>query len=227
MNARSHRLNWGHQLPAAQAPRPTLTAISDLPGQLDGVGSSEFRQFLQEHHSRVGELCRILSLAMGLSEERADSVARAGALHDIGKLFVPEAILQHPGPLNAAEQMAVRQHSFWGYVTLRRSDDPVIQLAATVALQHHECWDGSGYPFGLAGEDICLEARIVTICDVYDALRAQRPYKAGFSHEEAMGKILRGDERISPAMFDPDMLTTFEQIQASCSKTFETLRPGI
>jgi len=209
---------------AAALPSTALMGgVAALPS-MQIVGSSEFRLFLQEHHHRVGELSRIIALATGFSVDHADAIARAGALHDIGKLFVPEAILQQPGPLNAAEQMPVRQHSFWGYVALRRSDDPVIQLAATVALQHHESVDGSGYPFGLAGDDIAIEARIVSVCDVYDALRAQRPYKPGFTHEEAFHKILHGDDRIRPSMFDPHVLRHFQQVQTACADTFDRLR---
>lgn len=206
--------------PASRA----MAANEDI-SSFDLIGSSDFRIFLHQHHERVGELARILARTIGLSSRDADRVARAGALHDIGKLFVPEAILQQPGPLNAEEQLAVRRHSFWGYVALRRSEDPDVQLASMVALQHHECFDGSGYPFGIHGTDICLEARIVTICDVYDALRAQRPYKEGFSHDRAMSVMLEGDERIRPAMFDPELLAAFVRVQDRCATLFEEMRP--
>lgn len=189
------------------------------------VGSGEFRAFLQQHHHRVGLLCRVVAHAVGLDPSHCERIAQAGALHDIGKLFVPQAILQRPGPLTDDERNLVQKHSYWGSIILGRSPDPVMQLAATVALQHHECWDGAGYPFGLRGEEICIEARVVAICDVYDALRAQRPYKAGCSHEEAMDIVIGGDERLSPTMFDPDVLRAFVSVHARCGAIFDELRP--
>ena len=205
----------------AFASEPTFVpfAETDLP-LLGNVGSGEFRQFLQEHHHRVGQLCHTVAATHGLEPSHSEAVARAGALHDIGKIFVPEAILQQPGPLNDKERDLVQKHSYWGSIILGRNTDPIMQLAATVALQHHECWDGTGYPFGLSGEDICIEARIVTVCDVYDALRAQRPYKEGYSHQQAMDVMLHGDERLSPNMFDPDVLRAFIAAQLQCETIF-------
>lgn len=223
MTAALPMTNWDHSLAGVQAPRLATAAASKPRQGFEVIGSSDFRQFLRGHHRRVGELCRLVAHKMGFTAAKADAIAQAGALHDIGKLFVSEAIFQHEGPLDAEQQMAVRSHSFWGYVTLRRSEDPVIQLAAAVALQHHERWDGKGYPFGLSGEDIRIEARIVMVCDVYDALRTERPYKGGSSHDEAMDKILNGDERITPAMFDPDVLTAFAGIQDECRDLFAGL----
>jgi HD-GYP domain-containing protein (c-di-GMP phosphodiesterase class II) len=225
MNALNPIYTVQPSIAARSAPSLKLAASNGGAAAHEVIGSSEFRQFLKGHHERVGEFSRIVAKAMGFSASQADVIASAGAMHDIGKLFVPEAVLQQPGPLNAEEQMAVRRHSFWGYVTLRRSEDPSIQLASIVALQHHESFDGSGYPFGLCGDEIRIEARIVSVCDIYDALRAARPYKIGFSHEEAMEKLLHGDERIRPSMFDPQVLAAFDRVQLLCRDAFERLYP--
>lgn len=198
----SHSCNFGH-------------------GALGDIGSPRFRWFLHQHHRRVGELCRLVARTHGLGRSRSEIIARAGALHDIGKLFVPEAILQRPGPLTDDERDLVQKHSIWGSIILGRSDDPIMHLAAAVALQHHECYDGTGYPLGLKKDEICIEARIVTVCDVYDALRARRPYKEGLSHEGAMNVLVSGDERVSPTMFDPDVLKTFASIQEQCRTMFD------
>jgi putative two-component system response regulator len=142
------------------------------------------------------------------------SIARlqfAAGLHDIGKVNLPDSILQKSGPLDATEWDAMREHPKLGFDILCQSDDSCVRTAALVALCHHERWDGSGYPCGLAGEEIPPEARIVGLCDVYHALRETRPYKSSLNHEQALAIILNGDGsgRTRPSHFDPITYAAF------------------
>jgi putative two-component system response regulator len=147
----------------------------------------------------------------------------AAGLHDIGKLIIPERIINKPGPLDPDEWQVMRQHPELGFNILRGSDNEVVKVAANVVLRHHECWDGSGYPGGLAGEAISREARIVGICDAYHALRETRPYRAGMSHDTVMGMILEGDAsgRLHPGKFDPAVLAAFRASGDAVRAAFE------
>jgi HD-GYP domain-containing protein (c-di-GMP phosphodiesterase class II) len=123
-------------------------------------------------------------------------------------MSVDAAVLKKKGKLTPEEWEEMRRHPTYGFEILRES--PRLLMAADIARCHHEKWDGSGYPAGVKGRAIPLSARIVAIADVYDALRSSRPYKPGFSHEEACRIILEGDGRIDPrAHFDPDLLEVF------------------
>ena len=184
------------------------------------VGDESVRFRIEAHHSRVAALSRFLALQMGLGPSQASLIADAAALHDIGKLFVSVSYLHKPGALNEDEWEIVRQHPVWGHAMLSPCQHPSLRLAAMVALQHHENWDGSGYPHGLSGEDIAIESRIVSICDVYDALRDDRPYRSGISHDEAVRVIERGDGRTHPTMFDPAVLQAFSQCHSSLGKLY-------
>ncbi len=163
---------------------------------------------IYHHGQRVGALCVALAEVLGLGACHVGKLRRAAELHDIGKLALSPELLQKPGTLDAMEWQAVRRHPKLGYQLLRQEQDSAANLASIVALQHHEYWDGSGYPGGLRGEAISREARIVALCDVYDALREERTYKPAMSHDQALRLILDGDNsgRIRPAMFDPALL---------------------
>jgi putative two-component system response regulator len=173
------------------------------------------------HQRRVGTMAAILAMAMGFGRAEAAAIGEAGRLHDVGKLFLPTAVLEKPGPLDHREQALVRRHADWGHAILSRSSDPELALAARVALEHHEHWDGTGYPFGLSGEQIGIEARIVTICDVYDALRERRAYRGALSHESAMAIIEHGDHRSRPGMFDPKVLAAMIVHQHKLRQVFD------
>jgi putative two-component system response regulator len=129
------------------------------------------------HIWRMAAYSRLLALAAGWSEEDARLLELAAPMHDTGKIGIPDAILKKPGRLDAEEWVVMRRHSRIGFEILRKGNTPLFQLAAEVALRHHEKWDGSGYPDGLAGEAIPESARIVAIADVFDALSMRRPYK--------------------------------------------------
>jgi putative two-component system response regulator len=182
--------------------------------------SEAMRLRMELHQRRVGALSRIVALHMGLTRAHASKLAAAAVLHDIGKVFVPTQYLQKRGALNDDEWSVVRQHPVWGHIILSPCQHPVLRLAAVIALQHHENWDGSGYPHQLSGEQICLEARIVTICDVYDALRHDRPYHDGVGHEKAVNIIARGDGRTRPGMFDPAVQKAFLECSSKLALVF-------
>lgn len=175
---------------------------------------------IELHQSRVGALSKAVALHMGLTRAHASKLAAAAVLHDIGKVFVPAQHFQKRGSLTDDEWAVVRQHPIWGHAILAPCQHPVLRLAAVIALQHHEYWDGSGYPYHLSGEQISLEARIVTICDVYDALRHDRPYHHAIGHAEAVSVIERGDGRTRPAMFDPAVHRAFMECSSKLARLF-------
>lgn len=164
-----------------------------------------------DHPKRVGQIAAILAAEIGLSQEEQDLLRRAAALHDIGKMSLPEGVLGHRHVLDPEERRQMERHTLLGASILAHVCTPWMKLAAVIALMHHERWDGSGYPIGLAGEDIPLAARLVAVADVYDALRSDRPYKNAQDHEQALARILDGDGRISPAQFDPAVLAALRR----------------
>lgn len=164
---------------------------------------------LHGHEARVGRLAHAICHRMGLPKSFANKVHRAAALHDIGKITIADGLLKKPGALDAGEWQVMRQHCEISRAILSGSDDPVLEMAAEIAWSHHECFDGSGYPRGLAGEAIPLGGRITAICDVYDALRENRVYRQGLSHATAVDIITKGDGRVTPAKFDPTVLAAF------------------
>ena len=149
--------------------------------------------------------CR-LAEASGWSKERCALLGLAAPMHDTGKIGIPDAVLCKPGKLDREEWAVMQTHSRIGYEILSKSDEPVFQLAAEIALHHHEKWDGSGYPDGLAGQAISESARITAIADVFDALTMQRPYKEAWPLERAVRMIRDGGGR----HFDPSLVKLFE-----------------
>ena len=142
---------------------------------------AEFRsQETGEHVQRVAEYVEILARNLGLSESESDLVKMASPLHDLGKLAIPDAILNKPGKLTEEEFEVIKTHTTHGYEMLRHSKRPLLKCAAVIAQSHQEKWDGTGYPDGLVGEDIPLYGRLVAIADVFDALGSKRCYKDGW-----------------------------------------------
>ena len=192
------------------------TPDPDFPAEGAEVGSlllEEIRRAISSrltaHHQRVSAMSQKLALHLGLTPAEAAEIGSAGSLHDIGMALLPDELLDHRGPLSMREKQLLNQHSSWGGSILDMAGG--LGLSAVVALQHHERWDGSGYPFGLAGEEICLAARIVAICAVYDALRNPRPGKAPLDHERAVRVLREGDDLSHAIAFDPAILETFER----------------
>ncbi|SDS02694.1 response regulator [Pseudomonas oryzae] len=141
------------------------------------------------HVIRMSHYSRLLALAAGLGEDEAEDLLHAAPMHDVGKIGIPDAILRKPGKLDADEWRVMREHARIGAKIIGEHPGGLLKMAHNIALCHHEKWDGSGYPHGLRGEAIPLEARIVAIADVFDALTSERPYKQAWSVEEAVALI--------------------------------------
>lgn len=152
------------------------------------------------HQQRVGDLAARIGRAMGLDDERIEGLRIGGYLHDVGKVVVPPDVLTRPGPLTADEYALVQTHALRGYEIL--SPVPFLWPVAQIARQHHERVDGSGYPDGLRGDDIIIEARIVAVADTFDAITSARPYRPARTPAEALAEIERG----APALFDPNVV---------------------
>lgn len=157
------------------------------------------------HVIRMSHYTHILALAAGYSEREADDLLNAAPMHDVGKIGIPDAILQKNGKLDDAEWAVMRQHAQIGAEIIGEHDSGLLQVARSIALTHHEKWDGSGYPNGLKGEEIPLAGRIVAIADVFDALTSVRPYKPAWPVEDAL-ELLR---RESGRHFDPQLVELF------------------
>ena len=162
-----------------------------------------------QHTERVGATAAQIGARMGLGPGEVGMLRRAAPLHDIGKLAIPDRILLKPGKLTAQELELMQTHTIRGVELLRNSDSPVLQMAAVVAETHHERWDGSGYPAGLAGEAIPLVGRIVAVADVFDALTHDRPYKAAWNATEALAHI----QNEAGSQFDPRVVAAFVAIR--------------
>jgi len=169
-----------------------------------------------EHNERIAVYCRLLGQEMGLAPEHLDRLVRAAPLHDVGKIAIPDSVLQKPGPLSIEETAVVRKHALLGAELLHAEGNPFMMLASTIARTHHEAWDGSGYPFGLKGDEIPLEGRIVAVCDVFDALLSERPYKKPWTFDDAAAEILR----LSGTKFDPGVVNAFRRALPLLSEAY-------
>lgn len=190
--------------------------------------AAEYRDNETAHHiMRVGRYVGITARELGLSDEIAELLEEASLLHDVGKIGIPDAVLLKPGTLTEEQYEIMRQHCAFGRRIIQQSPDSswerygtrtqldliepgnvtarLIPVAATIAQTHHEHWDGSGYPLGLAGEQIPIEGRITAVADVFDALSSKRPYKPAYSREKCMEILRRG----SGTHFDPVVLDAF------------------
>lgn len=177
------------------------------------------------HIQRVNRYAGALAANLGLDGDFVDVISYSAQMHDVGKIKIPVSILLKEGPLNREETDLIMMHPVYGEKIL--GDSPRLRTAREIALAHHENWDGSGYPYRLAGEQIPLSGRIVKIADVYDALRSKRSYKEPLGHGEALKVFREGDGRINPkAHFDPSMLTTFFQIEHIFEKIYESTEQG-
>lgn len=175
------------------------------------------------HILRTNEYSYYMARELGLPQGFCDEIRYSAQLHDVGKMSVDQAVLKKKGRLDDAERAEMDRHTMYGYKILH--DSPRLLMAAEIALNHHEKWAGGGYPNGIAGEAIPLSARIVQIADIYDALRAERPYKPGFSHDKSRDIILNGDDRIDPREhFDPGLIELFADTHTEFSRIWDELK---
>jgi putative two-component system response regulator len=174
------------------------------------------------HVRRISYYATHLARAMGRNDEFCDLIFHASPMHDVGKIGIPDHTLLKPGSFAAEEWEIMQSHTSIGYEILKGHSSPYLKMGAWIALCHHERWDGSGYPQGLRGEEIPLSARIMQICDIYDALRSERPYKKAFDHVKALEIITGGDGRTDPGHFDPAVLQAFVQTADEFAVIFDS-----
>ncbi len=175
-----------------------------------------------QHVERVNEYSFFLARRLGRPKAFCDEIRYSAQLHDVGKMSINVAILRKEGPLDEDERFEMMRHPEYGFQILSASDR--LQMAAEIALNHHEQWDGGGYPAGRKGEEIPASARIVTLADIYDALRSKRSYKPGLTHDQARQIILEGDDRFDPGgHLDPKLLEIFSEHHSGMAEIWDSL----
>jgi putative two-component system response regulator len=168
--------------------------------------AAEFRDDdTAQHVDRMSRYCELLARRKGWDYDQCELIRTASVMHDVGKIGIPDRILLKPGKLTEEEFEIMKKHAEFGYRILSDSKSEFLQMAAVIALTHHEWWDGTGYPEGLAGTDIPLEGRMAAIADVFDAITSNRVYRKGYSFGEAV-QMMQGERGTH---FDPDLLDLF------------------
>jgi putative two-component system response regulator len=174
------------------------------------------------HILRVGEFAAIIASQIGLDDGFVDAIHVQAILHDVGKIHTHPDIFKKKGKLTDDEFLMMKEHTFSGTMIIGKNEK--LKIGRSIALTHHEKWDGSGYPRGLTGEQIPIEGRITAIADVYDALRSSRSYKDAFDHDTAYKIITEGDGRTMPEHFDPAVLQAFKETAPRFEQTYESLK---
>ena len=203
--ALEHKLLSGTQ-DVEQRELALLTRLARLASQREG---GDLRLF-----ERISALSAVLADGLGLGERQTRAIEHAAQLHDIGNIGLPDAIFSHPGPLSAEQRQLMQQHTVLGHEALQGGSG-LLQLGAEIALNHHEHWDGGGYPHGLAGERIPRSARIVAVADVLDALLSARPWRAAWSPEAALAHV----RDRSGSHFDPAVVAVLRAREAAIVAT--------
>lgn len=197
----------------AERTRELFAAYKDT--ILTMVRAAEFKdEDTGAHVQRISYYCRDMAEELGLNAEFCDEIFYASPMHDIGKIAIPDAVLLKPGGFTPEEWSVMKTHAVFGAKILEKGSSPYTRMGSQIALNHHERWDGSGYPGGLRGEAIPFAARLMNIADQYDALRSKRPYKPVFSHAKTIEIITAGDGRTLPTHFDPQVLDAFGRCAA-------------
>lgn len=199
-----------------QATNEVISRELEILSRLAKIG--EYRcNITGKNMRRMGYFTSIIAEEMGINEDIREALKHSAAIHDIGKVGIPDSILMKPGPLTKQEFNTIKSHTNIGYDILKESPSPYLKLGATIALQHHEKFDGSGYPFSLKGKEIAIETRISTIADVFDALISKRPYKEPWPIDRAYDYIRRD----SGTHFDPDCVQAFLNKRGKINETIE------
>jgi response regulator RpfG family c-di-GMP phosphodiesterase len=172
-----------------------------------------------DHVKRVGEYCALIARKLKMIDTFTRNIRLQAQMHDVGMIYIPSGILKKPGPLSPDEWKIVKNHPLFGVKIL--GDHPHLTMAKTIALTHHEKWDGSGYPYGLKGDKIAIEGRIASIADHYDTLRSPRPYKPSYDHETACKILTEGNERVKPSHFDPQVFAAFKEVAPQFEEIYE------
>jgi HD-GYP domain-containing protein (c-di-GMP phosphodiesterase class II) len=170
---------------------------------------------------RVGHYCSLLAEHLQMPLAFVRSIRIQAALHDVGKIHIAPDVLKKRGGLTDEEWAAMKEHPHYGAKII--GEHPRLELAKSIAMTHHERWDGSGYPLGLSGQNIPIEGRIMALADQYDALRNARVYKPGFDHATACNIIIQGDGRTMPTHFDPQILALFKTISGEFETVYDAL----
>ena len=187
-----------------EADEEVINTQKELIFRMGEIGETRSKE-TGNHVKRVAEYSKQLALLIGLPIDEAELLKMASPMHDIGKVAIPDDVLLKPGKLDAAEWEIMKTHAAIGYELLRHSDRPILLAASIVAGQHHEKWDGSGYPNGYVGKDIHIYGRITAIADVFDALGSERVYKKAWP----LDKILSLLEEEKEHHFDPQLVDLF------------------
>jgi HD-GYP domain-containing protein (c-di-GMP phosphodiesterase class II) len=175
------------------------------------------------HVERVNEYSYFLAKELGMPSDFCDEIRYSAQLHDAGKMSVNVAVLRKQGPLDDEERFEMMRHPEYGFQILSASDR--LKMAAEIALNHHEQWNGGGYPVGRKGEQIPISARIVALADIYDAIRSERPYKPAFTHEQARKILLEGDDRFQPKNhLDPQLVDIFDARHEGMAEIWDQFR---
>lgn len=197
-------------LTIVQRERETIFRLSRL---------AEFRDpETGSHIMRMAHYSRLIAEAMGLEPDQTQLVFEAAPMHDVGKVGIPDLILLKPCRLSPEEFLVMQRHATIGHDILAGSSSPILRAAAAIALDHHEKWDGSGYPRGIAGEAISLHGRIVAVADVFDALTSDRPYKKAWEMDEAAALVRAQSGR----HFDPNCVAAFFQVLRQVREIYAT-----
>ncbi len=179
-------------------------------------------QVTGKHIKRVNMFASHVASRLGMGKMFVHQIEISAQMHDVGKVLIKDSILNKPGRLTEDEFASMKEHTVFGQQIIGESEH--LQMAAEIARSHHEKYDGTGYPDGLKGEEIPISARIVSIGDVYDALRSPRAYKPGFTHKEACQIIIKGDGRVEPSHFDPRVLDIFRNEHEAFDHIYESLK---
>jgi response regulator RpfG family c-di-GMP phosphodiesterase len=186
---------------------------------MGAIGESRSKE-TGNHVKRVAEYSKILALYYGLDTAMAEMIKQASPMHDIGKVAIPDSILNKPGRLDDKERVIMNTHATLGYEMLKHSNRPLLKMAATLAHEHHEKWDGTGYPKGLKGEEIHIAGRITALADVFDALGSSRCYKKAWDDEQ----IFKMFQEEKGKHFDPQLIDIFFENLDEFLKIRETFK---